>query len=255
MQESNFQDNVDALFVPDSIDTTGWCTSKINAGHFDYKQMTDTVRIVLRDSVLGRSYCHPFNGYITSPFGLRKFFWHYGMDVKVKKGDSIRCAFDGIVRVIQNDRYGYGKVVVVRHYGGLETLYGHFSRAKVEVGQRLKAGELVGLGGNTGRSTGSHLHFEIRYCGEPFDPRDIVDFDNFVLKSDTLVLTKANFDYLAQARSTIAHVIRRGDNLGSIARRYGTTVRRLCALNHISGRTLLRVGRKLVIRTDLTAAP
>jgi len=255
--ESDFQDEMNALFQPDStgIDTAQLSVGRINAVRFDYRLMTDTVAIVLADSVTGRFYAHPFRNVVTSPFGLRQYFWHYGMDIRVKRGDTIRCAFDGIVRVIQNDRYGYGKVVVIRHQKGLETLYGHLSKCQVALQQRLKAGDMIGSGGRTGRSTGCHLHFEIRYCGEPFDPGSIIDFENYVMKSDTLRLCRADFEYLAGARSTIFHVIRQGDYLGRIARRYGTTVRKLCALNGIRGTTLLRIGRKLVIRTGVNPQP
>jgi hypothetical protein len=119
----------------------------------------------------------------------------------------------------------------------------------------VKAGDVIGFGGRTGRSTGPHLHFEMRYCGEPFDPAAIIDFENFVLKSDTLKLCRADFEYLAAARSTISYRIRSGDCLGKIARRYGTTVRKLCALNGIRPTTLLRVGRKLVVRKGIPSEP
>lgn len=251
-QENAFQEDMDALFKTDSgnIDTTGWCTDKINAVKFDYKSMTDTIRFALVDSLNGRFFVFPFKNYVTSPFGPRRLFWHFGQDIKVRKGDTIRCAFDGIVRVIQNDRYGYGKVVVVRHDHRLETLYGHLSKSPLVINQKLKAGDVIGLGGNTGRSTGSHLHFEVRYGGEPFDPNHMVDFQTFALKADTLVLSKVNFDYLTEVRQTVFHTIRKGETLGHIARRYGTTVRKLCALNGISPRTLLKIRRKLIIRKE-----
>jgi LysM repeat protein len=258
--EADFQESVDALFAPESlaIDTAGWSADKINAARFDYRQMTDSVRIVLRDTQKKRTFVYPDSGPITSPFGLRRSFWHYGMDIKVKRRDTIRCAFDGMVRVIQMDRHGYGKVVVVRHPDQIETLYGHLSKTLVTANQRIKAGEAIGLGGSTGHSTGTHLHFEIRYRGEPFDPNTIINFETGTLKSDTLVLSKENFAYLAEARSTITYVIRKGDHLGRIARRHGTTVRKLCALNGITPRTILRIGRKIVIRRnplpDSTAA-
>lgn len=256
-QEGSFQDDMDALFRPDStgIDTAQLSVGKINAVRFDYRLMKDTVAIVLRDPLQGRFYVHPFLGPVTSPFGLRNYFWHFGTDIRVRRGDAIRCALDGIVRVIQNDRYGYGKVVVVRHQKGLETLYGHLSRTMVAVQQRVKAGEIIGSGGRTGRSTGPHLHFEIRYCGEPFDPGNVVDLETGILKTDTLRLCRADFAYLAEARSLICHVIRRGDCLGTIARHYGTTVRKLCALNGIRGTTLLRPGRKIIVRKEAVPPP
>jgi len=203
----------------------------------------------LIDSSQNRFFAHPFEGRVTSRFGPRRYLWHYGIDVKLNTGDTIRCMMDGIVRVIQFDRRGYGNVVVVRHHNGLETLYGHLSRIKVEVNQTIKANDMIGLGGNTGRSTGAHLHFEIRYFGEPFNPEHIVCFQNFALRSDTLVLTRENFEYLTAVRQTVYHTVRRGDTLGAIARRYGTTINALCRMNGIKPRTTLTVGRRLVVRT------
>jgi murein DD-endopeptidase MepM/ murein hydrolase activator NlpD len=244
--DEDFTD-VDTLFA--------WSNSTINSGRFDYKTLgpEDTIKIVLADSAQNRSYVHPFSNYVTSRFGPRRYLWHYGTDVKLNTGDTVRVALDGIVRVIQFDRRGYGNVVVVRHHSGLETLYGHLHRVTVEPNQRIKAGDMVGHGGNTGRSTGAHLHFEFRYIGEPFDPSYIIDFEKYTLRNDTLVLTRNNFEYLTELRKTVYHTIRRGDNLGSIARRYGTTVNNLCRLNGITPRTTLRVGRKLVVRSGKEA--
>jgi hypothetical protein len=254
IQEESFQDDMNSLFqnYSDSIDTTGWCNSKINTVWFDYRLMTDTIRIPLIDSSCNRLFTFPCPGEVTSPFGPRRQFWHFGMDTRLKKGDTVRCAFNGKVRVIQNDRYGYGKVIVVRHHSGVETIYGHLSKPLVITDQELRSGDPVGLGGNTGRSTGAHLHFEIRYRGEPFNPLAIIDFERFVLLSDTLVLTKADFDYLTEVRKTVYHKIRKGETLGHIARKYGTSVSKLCALNGISRRTILCIGRRMVVRKSKT---
>ncbi len=232
-------------FAWDRIDTTHWDTLCINAWHFESAKWQDTARLVLVDSLLQKAYFHPHEGRVTSGFGKRRQFWHYGVDVKLQRGDTVRVAFSGIVRVIQYDRRGYGHVVVVRHADGLETVYGHLSRKLVVTNQRVVGGEAIGLGGSTGRSTGSHLHFEVRYLGEPFDPTYIVDFDSCRLKSDTLVLNRANFEYLVELRKRKWCTIRSGDTLGHIALRYGTTVGKLCSLNGISRRTILRLGRKL----------
>jgi len=234
-----------------AIDTSfAWSNNRINSGRFDYKALSesDTIKIPLVDSAQNKFFTPPFANYTTSPFGKRRFLWHYGMDTKLAKGDTVRSAFDGIVRVIQYDRRGFGNVVVVRHHNGLETVYGHLYKATVKVNQRVKNGDMVGLGGNTGRSTGAHLHFEVRYYGEPFDPRHIIDYDTHTLRGDTLVLTKDNFEYLTELRKTVYHTVRRGEGLGSIARRYRTTVNSICKLNGITPRTILSVGRRLVVR-------
>lgn len=248
-EEDEFQDGVDTLFPSEepSVDTFAWDNWKINSGHFASDAWTDTATIVLVDSLAGRFYVHPFKNVVTSDFGERRWLWHNGVDIRLSKGDTVRAAFDGIVRVTKCDRHGYGNVVVVRHPFGLETIYGHLSRECVTVNKRIKAGDVVGLGGNTGRSTGSHLHFEMRYYGEPFDPNCIIDFGSYALKSDTLVLTKANFAYLEELRKEKWHTVRKGDTLGQIARLYHTTIRNICALNHITPKCLLSIGRKILV--------
>jgi hypothetical protein len=254
-REDAFQDGLNDLFASEfgDIDTFAWDMGKINSGRFDYTKMVDTARIILSDSARARYFVFPAQGCVTSDFGLRHSIYHYGVDVKVYKGDSIRCAMDGIVRVIQNDRNGYGKVVVVRHQSGLETIYGHLSKTLVEGNKKIRAGDILGLGGSTGRSTGTHLHFEMRYYGEPFNPNFIVDFLTFKLKCDTLTLVKNDFNYLDEARSIVCHRIRNGETLGHIAKTYGTSIQTLCRLNQITPQTLLHIGRKLIVRAPIAA--
>ncbi|MCX7727704.1 MAG: M23 family metallopeptidase, partial [Chitinispirillaceae bacterium] len=150
------------------------------------------------------------------------------------------------------DRHGYGNVVVIRHHYGLETLYGHLSSTKVKVNQRVKSGDIIGLGGRSGRATGRHLHFEIRFCGEPFNPAYVLDYENYSLKTPILTLSKSNFEYLDEIRSAIYHTVMPGENLSVIAKRYRTTVKSLCILNRITEKTILRIGRKIVIRKEET---
>lgn len=256
-QEQQFQEDLNDFFpkTGSEVDTTGWCMSKINGAWFDYRKMTDTVRIMLSDSSSGIRFSFPFKNFVTSQFGPRNGYWHFGVDIKVARRDSIRCALAGLVRIIQNDRHGYGKVVVVRHHGGLETLYGHLSRVFVSGNDRVSSGQVIGLGGSTGRSTGSHLHFEMRYCGEPFDPNTVIDFDRLELRGDTIMLSRQNFDYLTALRQTVYHIIHKGETLGSLARKYGTTIAKLCVINGITRHTLLRIGMRLVIRKWTDPAP
>jgi murein DD-endopeptidase MepM/ murein hydrolase activator NlpD len=246
-QEDLFQQDVDDLFDTDlfGADSFSWDSTRINGERFDSEHWTDTARIVLVDTVKNMRYVHPFCSCITSNFGPRRWGWHYGVDIKLRKGDSVAVAFDGVVRVIQYDRRGYGHVVVVRHPGGIETIYGHLSKKLTVPKQRVRAGEIIGLGGNTGRSTGSHLHFEVRYRGEPFDPNHMVDFNACALWGDTLILTSSNFEYLVELRKAKWHTVHSGNTLGYIARKYGTSVKKLCQLNNISRKTTLRLGRKI----------
>lgn len=244
--EESFQEFIDTLYqISAFADTFGWNNKLINSGRFDSKNMTDTVVIPFKDKDGNRIYVAPFQNYVTSNFGPRRYIYHYGVDIKVQVGDTIRAAMDGVIRVNKYDRRGYGNVLVVRHKYGLETIYGHLSKTLVEYGQFVKAGEPIGLGGNTGRSTGSHLHLETRYYGEPFDPNCFYDFANQTLKTDSLVLTKDNFAYLVEIRKAKYCTIRKGDNLGRIAIRYHTSITKLCKLNRISRKTILRIGRKI----------
>ena len=189
------------------------------------------------------------NYWITSEFGVRRSGFHYGIDLKVYRGDSIVSAMDGMVRIAK--RVGnYGNLVGIRHNNGLESFYGHLDKILVKPDQQVKAGELIGYGGNTGRSTGSHLHFELRYLGQCINPRDLVYFDSLCAKSDTIMLSQANFNYQSKIASATASAgrmwtIRKGDSLSLIAKRTGTTVSRLCALNNITTKTVLRVGKKI----------
>ncbi|MDD5675289.1 MAG: M23 family metallopeptidase [Chitinivibrionales bacterium] len=248
-QEDEFQGSLNAFFDNEktALDSFAWDTKKINSGHLDLSRLTDTAKIPLVDSARQKYYSAPFENVITSDFGARGWLWHYGVDIRLSRGDTVRAAFDGVVRVREYDRHGYGVVIVVRHAGGLETIYGHLSRTWLTPNQTVRAGDMIGLGGSTGHSTGSHLHFETRYLGEPFDPHCLIDFGTFTLKSDTLVLTRDNFTYLAELRKVKWHIVRKGDTLKRLARNYHTTVAMICALNHISHTTKLRIGGRLAI--------
>lgn len=223
-----------------------WNTTDIHPYRFDIAKTIDSVVINLNDPTYC-GYFHPIEGNVNSNFGYRKHRFHYGIDIDLNTGDPVKCAFEGKVRIAQRSKT-YGNVVVVRHLNGLETLYAHLSRIDVAVGQDLDPGQLIGLGGNTGRSTGSHLHFEIRYMGEPINPNDIISFENCALAGDQLVLTKENFKYLNEIRMVRYHKVKKGETLSSIARKYGTSVTTLCKLNRLSKRSTLRVGQKIRYR-------
>ncbi|MDE6813785.1 MAG: M23 family metallopeptidase [Duncaniella sp.] len=140
-------------------------------------------------------YTTPTPGYITSNYGYRSRFgrMHYGIDLKLQVGDTVRAAFTGKVRLTKYDGRGYGYYVVIRHENGLETVYGHLSRFLVKPDQFVKAGDPIALGGNTGRSTGAHLHFETRYLGIPINPAAIIDFENGVPHKDVFAFDKRTY--------------------------------------------------------------
>lgn len=184
---------------------------------------------------------------ITSKYGYRWRRMHRGLDVKVYVGDTIRSAFDGKVRVVKYEPRGYGKYVVIRHPNGLETVYGHLSKQIVKVGDIVKAGEPIGLGGNTGRSTGSHLHFETRFLGIAINPIFMFDFENqdIVCDSYLFVKDKSTSSKSWSSGGSKYYRVRSGDSLSKIAARQGTTIDRLCRLNGITRKTILRPGQML----------
>ncbi len=236
-----------------------------NTSVHNYKGVAvpDSFRIDLRH------FCMPTpSRQITSNYGYRRAFrrMHQGLDVKVYIGDTIKSAFDGKVRIVDYEGGGYGKYVVVRHNNGLETVYGHLSKQLVAENQTVKAGEPIGLGGNTGKSTGSHLHFECLFLGKAIDPQLLFDFPNQDIVSDFYTYRSnasqsSNSHYAsANTETTTAnqqpaaenqtggvkyHKVKRGDSLYSIASKLGTSVDKLCELNHINKRQSLRPGQIL----------
>ena len=189
---------------------------------------------------------------ITSPFGPRWRRMHNGLDLKVNIGDTIVAAFDGKVRIVKYERRGYGKYVVIRHDNGLETVYGHLSKQLVEENQLVKAGEVIGLGGNTGRSTGSHLHFETRFLGIAINPIYMFDFTKQDIVADTYTFRKAKGVKRAGSHDTQVadgtiryHKVKSGDTLSRIAKLRGVSVSTLCKLNRIKPTTTLRIGQVL----------
>ena len=188
---------------------------------------------------------------ITSKYGPRRRRMHKGIDLKVLKGDTIRAAFNGKVRIKAFERRGYGYYVVLRHPNGLETIYGHLSKILVEENQLVRAGETIGLGGNTGRSTGSHLHFETRFLGQAINPAEIIDFENGVPHQDTYVFHNVKINgrrsniYTSSSDRLVYHRVKSGDTLGKIARIYGTSVNELCRLNGLKSTSVLRIGQSI----------
>ena len=189
---------------------------------------------------------------ITSPFGPRWRRMHNGLDLKVNIGDTIVAAFDGKVRIVKYERRGYGKYVVIRHDNVLETVYGHLSKQLVEENQLVKAGEVIGLGGNTGRSTGSHLHFETRFLGIAINPIYMFDFPKQDIVADTYTFRRTQGSKRAGSHDTQVadgtiryHKVKSGDTLSRIAKLRGVSVSTLCKLNRIKPTTTLRIGQVL----------
>ena len=199
-------------------------------------------------------FCMPTsNTKITSKFGPRRRRMHNGLDVKVYIGDTIRAAFSGKVRMVKYERRGYGQYVVIRHENGLETVYGHLSKQLVKEDQYVEAGEVIGLGGNTSRSTGSHLHFETRFLGQAINPALLFDFEKQDIVADSYLFQKGRNRYRNNRNAgTITsdgdiqyYKVRKGDSLARISKKTGTSIDALCKLNRITRRTTLRIGQVL----------
>ena len=244
---------IDSIWVTAFEHYSSWDSKKIDIYNFDLKNFKDSVNIRLYDSFFGYEWKMPLNTTpVTSVFGYRWRRWHYGTDLDLNTGEPVFSGFDGIVRIKSYDRYGYGYFIVIRHKNGLETLYGHLSKQLVDVGQEVKAGDLIGKGGNTGRSTGSHLHYELRYKGLAFDPQKVYDFDKNTIAGPNFLITPSLFSHVvgstAITRTNAYHRVKKGENLGSIARKYGVSVSSLTKLNGISTRSILKIGQNLRVR-------
>lgn len=185
---------------------------------------------------------------ITSKYGYRWRKMHNGLDLKVYVGDTIRAAFDGKVRIVKYERSGYGRYVVIRHYNGLETVYGHLSKQLVLEDDNVKAGDVIGLGGNTGRSTGSHLHFETRFLGIAINPALMFDFENQDVVSDKYVFKRRssrNTSTASNGGTGAYYRVRKGDTLSGIAASRRVSVKSICQLNGIKTTSILRPGQQL----------
>lgn len=204
------------------------------------------VQIQLVDPSIACGFRIPIPPIVTSRFGWRDGRNHNGVDLDLEVMDTVRAAFPGVVR-FAGTCGGFGRLVVVRHYNGLETFYAHLHRIRVRPGEEVEAGELVGLGGSSGHSTGSHLHFETRFKGVPIDPAHYIDLTNGTLLCDTLVLKRTRSTYAAYPKGTRFHTVAKGEHLSAIADQYGVPVNAICELNGISGRAHLRVGQRLMV--------
>ena len=245
-----------------------WEDNSTNPYRIEQKDLPNEWAIWLVDS-LDQYHC-PFQGsvYHRGKFGVRRGRRHQGVDLPLKTGDPIYAAFTGKVRV---SKYwgAFGNLVIIRHDNGIETFYAHLSKRYVEVGDWVNAGDVIGLGGSTGRSTGPHLHFETRYNGFAFDPQWLIDFENGLLRHRLFVLKKKYFNIYsnyeqdfddeikneeddknedAEREAMRWYTIKSGDTLGRIAINNGTTVNALCRLNGIKPTTTLKIGRKIRVR-------
>lgn len=245
-----FLDEYQKSLVYDSLFTKNWITKDIHSYPSQKSTILEEKAINLLENV--NNFVFPLDSFKQ----LRGFTgYHTGLDLKAPTGDTVRAAFDGRVRFASNIRNGYGNLVIIRHYNGLETYYSHLSKILVSIDDDVKSGCAVGLVGSTGRASGPHLHFETRYRDIPFDPLKFINTEQKCLISDSLLICNSLLGKSSgkaivsdtHGDSDEYHTIIRGDTLYKIAKKYNTTVEAICQLNSISKTTILRIGQKLII--------
>ena len=270
INEDNLTDSPDTaqiLFPSHDLYAT-WDTTSAHPYNFYESFKGDSVVLTLTNEGEG-CFSMPFRGGITSEFGWRKYRPHYGTDIDLETGDQVVTSFDGMVRMAKY-YYGYGNCIIVRHNNGLETVYGHLSKILVEAGQKVTSGSIIGLGGNTGRSFGSHLHFEMRYLGQALDTEDFIDYTKGELKCNTFTLRRADVENKYDLRALHSrhrrdiglsrsdknsgkagkgglYRVKSGDSLGKIAKRNGTTIKSLCKKNGLKPNSTLKLGQRIKI--------
>jgi hypothetical protein len=228
----------------------------------DISKLRDTFWLCLQDHYTN-AFVRPCKGIVTSGYGWRHGRNHNGTDLDLNTGDTVVAAWPGKVRYSKYNEGGFGNLVVIRHFNGLETFYAHLSKLLVAPNQLVEAGEPIGLGGNTGHSYGSHLHFEVRFYDIPIDSEKLIDYEAGKVRDENLMVHRGLFGMGGVSASSAAvastqsthgasdaayYRIRSGDTLGEIARRNRTTVSKLCQLNGIRPTAVLQIGRNIRIR-------
>jgi len=239
----------------------------------DLSKLNDTVWLCVTDEN-HPEFVMPVPGNVTSRYGFRSGRNHNGIDLDLETGDTVVATFSGKVRYSKYNDGGFGNLVIIRHYNGLESFYAHLSKLLVFPDQDVKAGEPIGLGGNTGHSFGSHLHFELRFFDAPLNPEEVINFDKRFLKSENLLVHKGLFKagakpstvhddnfliekpedekpvkpVIAIKPQTKYYRIKSGDTLTEIADRNNISVSKLCQLNGIKPSSVLIPGKSLRVK-------
>lgn len=261
VEKNTFIDLIDDLEPELDIYTEGWNSKAVNP--FKDADVPFTKEI----DVTG--YAMPSFGPVTSHYGYRARFgrMHKGIDLGIQNNDTIYAAFDGKVRLTAYERKGYGNYVIIRHPNELETVYGHLNKALVRPDQIVKAGQPIGLGGSTGRSTGPHLHFETRFMGYAINPAAIFDFANNTTHTDTYTFSKKTYTqsrnfapertlavaehenpYKKGSSERSTYTVKKGDTLSSIARSYGVSTATLRKLNGLGKSNKIQKGQTLKLK-------
>ena len=261
VEKNTFIDLIDDIEPEPDIYTEGWNSKSVNP----FKE-SDVPNSKVID-VTG--YFMPVPGRVTSNYGYRAKFgrMHKGVDLALRSNDTVYAAFDGKVRLTNYEARGYGNYVILRHPNGLETVYGHLNRHLVKPDQVVKAGQPIGLGGSTGRSTGPHLHFETRYMGYAINPNAIFDFANQTTHTDTYTFSKSTYTqprsfapsrnvaksdksnpYRQASDNPGTYTVKSGDTVASIARSYGMSATTLRRINNMAKTDAIRTGQVLKLK-------
>ena len=244
-----------------------WSNDVCFTSRNDMSKLKDTIWLCVNNES-DQNFNMPAPGIVTSRYGPRNGRNHNGIDIDLETGDTVYAAWSGKVRYAKYNDGGFGNLVIIRHPNGLETLYAHLSKLLVYPDQDIVAGEPIGLGGNTGHSYGSHLHFEVRFYDVPMNPEEVIDFEAKAIKNENLFVHKGLFrpgakpsDYYEDHPTEVIQApvvvrtpqvryykVRPGDTLTEIAARNGTTVSHLCQLNGIKPTSVLQVGRSIRVK-------
>ena len=187
---------------------------------------------------------------VGSPYGIRSHRLHRGVDVNVIKDEPVVAAYPGTVTMSRYNMGGYGNYVLIKHPNGLETLYAHLSKRLLKVGDEVYPGDIVGLAGNSGRSSAAHLHFEIRYGDVNIDPVTVIDFPHWTLKPgvEKFSMKKATAEHRkiqAKLKSSNYYVVKKGDSQGDVANWFNISIESLCRINGLKPGAPLKDGQKL----------
>ena len=260
-KKDSLRDNLRKISLKSDVFTKYWSNTRLFPyPKQDLHNMIDSVEINLSKN---SGFHLPPNDHIFSPFGWRRNRQHKGIDLDLNIGDTLRSAFSGKVRFADFNNGGYGNLVIVRHFNGLETYYAHLDKIIIQPNDIVLAGDVIGLGGETGNALGPHLHFEVRYKDVAFDSQNIIDYDKGLLKSSTInnnsliyYLTKSDFSWVAVNNKKAAannkkkyHKLKSGDYIGKLAVKYNTTVKKILKLNpKLKNLNSLQIGQVIRVR-------
>ena len=236
-------------YLENFADTSIIFTQKWSNIIFPYREKNppDSVLITYLDSL--DEYCIPVIDRINSGFAFRRGVFHKGIDVHLTTSTKVKAAFNGKVRYARFNSGGYGNLVIIRHFNGLETYYAHLSKIHVKENQYVQSCDVIGLGGNTGAKwSGPHLHFEVRYHDFAFDPAKMFSIKDSSLINNEILLKKSDFHTIVSA-SKKYHTIKSGQTLSHLAVKYNTTIPKILKINrNLSINSVIGIGKRIRVR-------